>query len=150
VGLAAILPIVRKRQEANMSNRTTFRVAVLGTPQTEQWLLVHAFASTRGRQCTYELVADAAVRRPDMYVVDSENDHAVARWATLDPKGSVPAAFFSRVHPRAKSGVVVPRPLTSGSVVDALDQLVRRFLEDSDVPLQAPRPAARELALAAA
>ncbi len=107
----------------------TFRVAVLGTPQAEQWLLVRAFAATHDRPYAYELVQDPAAQRPDMYVVDTDNDHAIARWAALDSKGVVPAAFFSRVHPRAKSGVVVPRPLTSGSVVDALDQLTRRFME---------------------
>lgn len=112
-----------------MKAEKTFRVAVLGTPQAEQWLLVRAFAATRDRRHAYELVQDPALQRPDMYVVDSENDHAIARWAALDSKGAVPAAFFSRVHPRAKSGVVVPRPLTSGSVVAALDQLTRRFME---------------------
>jgi hypothetical protein len=112
-----------------MSKKSIFRVAVLGTPQAEKWLLVRAIAATRDRQCAYELVDDPAARRPDMYVVDSENDYAIARWAALDAKGAVPAAFFARVHPRAKCGVVVPRPLTSGSVIDALDQLGRRFLE---------------------
>ncbi len=112
-----------------MRAEKTFRVAVLGTPQTEQWLLVRAFAATRDRRHAYELVEDPVAHRPDMYVVDAEHDHAIARWAALDSKGAVPAAFFSRVHPRAKCGVVVPRPLTSGSVVDALDQLTRRFME---------------------
>ena len=107
----------------------TFRVAVLGTPQAEQWLMVRAFAATRDRRHAYELVQDPAVQRPDMYVVDAESDHAIARWAALDFKGAVPAAFFSRVHPRAKAGVLVPRPVTSGNVVDALDQLTRRFME---------------------
>jgi len=129
-----------------MSNKNTIRVAVLGTPQTEQWLLVRAFAATRERPCAYELVADAADRRPDMYVVDSENDHAVARWAALDSNGTVPAAFLARVHPRAKFGVVVSRPHTSGTVVDALDQLTRRFMEVSDTD----RGLARKTALAAA
>jgi hypothetical protein len=125
-----------------MSNRNTFRVAVLGSPQAEQWLLVRAFAAKRDDGCDYELAADSAVRRPDMYVVDSESDHAIARWAALDSKGTVPAAFFSRVHPRAKCAVVVSRPLTSGSVVDALDRLARRFLEGSDAGRLDSRPTA--------
>jgi hypothetical protein len=132
-----------------MSNSSTFRVAVLGTPQTEQWLLERAFAATRGRQFAYELAADVAVRRPDMFVIDSENDYAVARWATLDPKGTVPAAFFARVHSRAKSAVVVSRPHTSGSVVDALDRLARRFLQVPDANGFESRPGAKELMLAA-
>ncbi len=114
-----------------MNNRNPIRVAVLGTPQTEQWLLARAFAAPRDGRCAYELVADSAARRPDMYVVDSDNDHAIARWAALDSKGAVPAAFFARVHPRAKCAVVVSRPHTSGSVVDALDQLSRRFLGET-------------------
>ena len=114
----------------------TFRVAVLGTPQAEQWLLVRAFAATRDRRYAYELVQDPAAQRPDMYVVDTEDDFAIARWAALDFKGAVPAAFFSRVHPRAKSGVVVSRPLTSGNVVDALDQLTRRFMEVPESPTE--------------
>ena len=105
-----------------MTAKKTFRVAVLGTPQAEQWLLARALSAT-----PYELVTE----RPDMYVVDAEHDHAIARWAALDSKGSVPAAFFSRVHPRAKCGVVVPRPHTSGSVIEALDQITRRFLSES-------------------
>ena len=131
-----------------MTAKKTFRVAVLGTPQTEQWLLVRAFAATRERQCAYELVADAAATRADMYVVDAENDLAIARWVALDSKGTVPAAFFARVHPRAKSAVVVPRPHTSGSVVDALDQLTRRFLEVADAGKSEARAGVRELALA--
>jgi hypothetical protein len=113
-------------------------------------MLVRAFAATRNRQCSYELVADATATMPDMYVVDADHDHAIARWAALDAKGTVPAAFFSRVHPRAKCGVVVPRPHTSGSVIEALDQITRRFLSESTI---APTRAAvrkPELALAAA
>jgi hypothetical protein len=112
-----------------MSNSRSFRIAVLGAPQMEKWLLVRAFAESRGRPCAYELVTDAAVRRPDMFVVDSENEHALARWAALDPKGAMPAAFLGRVHPRAKCALLVARPHTSGSVVDALDRLARRFLQ---------------------
>jgi len=120
-----------------MTTKKTYRVAVLGTPQAEQWLLVKAFATT-----PYELVTE----RPDMYVVDADHDQAIARWAALDSRGAVPAAFFSRVHPRAKCGVVVPRPHTSGSVVDALDQITRRFLgESAAAPARAaarqPQPA---------
>jgi len=131
-----------------MKPKKTLRVAVLGTPQTEQWLLVRAFAATQERQCAYELVTDAAVTRPDMIVVDSEHDSAIARWMAMDSRGSIPAAFFGRVHPRAKSAVVVSRPHTSGTVVDALDQLARRFLEDSQANRTESRPRG-ELALAA-
>jgi len=133
-----------------MGNRHTFRVAVLGTPQLEQWMLVRAFEATRARECAYELVAAAAVHRPDMYVVDAENDHAIARWAALDSRGTVPAAFFGRVHPRAKCAMVVSRPHTSGSVVDALDRLTRRFMEVSDAGRSAALSGAAELAPAPA
>ena len=123
-----------------MTAKKTFRVAILGTPQAEQWLLAHALSAT-----PYELVTE----RPDMYVVDVDHDHAVARWAALDSKGSVPAAFFSRVHPRAKCGVVVPRPHTSGNVVEALDQIRRRFFsEPSSAPARTARPAPRALEMA--
>lgn len=133
-----------------MTATKTFRVAVLGTPQTEQWLLVRAFAATSERQCAYELVVDAAAARPDMYVVDSENDQAIARWVALDSKGTVPAAFFARVHPRAKSAVVVSRPHTSGTVVDALDQLTRRFLDRPKTPMIGVAQRGLELAHAVA
>ena len=129
-----------------MTAKKTFRVAVLGTPHTEQWLLVRAFAATSERQCAYELVTDGAATRPDMYVVDSENDNAIARWVALDSKGTVPAAFFARVHPRAKSAVVVSRPHTSGTVVDALDQLTRRFLDRSAATTMGVAPCKMELA----
>lgn len=133
-----------------MTAKKTFRVAVLGTPQAEQWLLVRAFAATSGRQCAYELVTEGEAARPDMFVVDSENDHAIARWVALDSKGTVPAAFFARVHPRAKSAVVVSRPHTSGTVVDALDQLTRRFLDRPTTPTIGVAPRALELAHAVA
>jgi hypothetical protein len=135
---------------AQMKAEKTFRVAVLGTPQTEQWLLTRAFAATRERRFAYEQIGDPAAQRPDMFVVDAEDDHAMARWAALDSKGTVPAAFFSRVHPRAKSGVIVPRPLTSASVVDALDQLTRRFMEVAEAPRRELPRANAGLALAAA
>ena len=109
-----------------METTKVFRVAVLGSPQVERWLLVPAFAATRKRACGYELTADPASARPDLFVIDPDNDFAVARWARLDPKGRIPAAFLRSVHSRAKCAVVVPKPLTSGLVVDALDQLVRR------------------------
>jgi hypothetical protein len=132
-----------------MNPKKTLRIAVLGTPQTEQWLLVRAFAATQERQCAYELVTDPSAARPDMFVVDAEHDHAIARWMALDGKGAVPAAFFGRVHPRAKSAVVVSRPHTSGTVVDALDQLERRFLAESSVTsVRASRAASREPELA--
>jgi hypothetical protein len=132
-----------------MNAKKTFRVAVLGTPQTEQWLLVRAFAATRDRRCVYELVDNSSDNRPDMYVVDAEHDSAIARWVAQDSRGAVPAAFFGRVHPRAKSAVVVSRPHTSGSVVDALDQLTRRFLEVAETTRPPFRAGAREMALAA-
>ena len=136
-------------RRAQMTAKKKFRVAVLGTPQAEQWMLVRAFAATRERQCSYELVTDAAVMQPDMFVVDSDNDYAIARWVALDCKGNVPAAFFFRVHPRAKCAVVVPRPHTSGSVVDALDQISRRFLGEG-VSTVRKSPRALELAHAIA
>lgn len=132
-----------------MNSKKTIRVAVLGTPQTEQWLLARAFAGTHDRECAYELVADASATRPDMYVVDAENDYAIARWVALDAKGAVPAAFFARVHPRAKSAVVVSRPHTSGTVLDALDQLARRFLEDAETSRPGSRARSSEIAVAA-
>jgi hypothetical protein len=132
-----------------MNATKTFRVAVLGTPHAEQWLLVRAFAATRDRQCAYEQVAEGAATRPDMFVVDSESEHAIARWAALDSKGTIPAAFFVKIHARAKCAVVVSRPHTSGSVVDALDQLARRFLDVSDTGGPASNAGAKELALAA-
>jgi len=133
-----------------MTAKKTFRVAVLGTPHTEQWLLVRAFAETGERPFTYELVTDALTGKPDMYVVDADHDHAIARWAALDSKGSVPAAFFSRVHPRAKCAVMVSRPHTSGSVVDALDRISRRFLGESSAATMRAAPGALELAHAVA
>lgn len=133
-----------------MTARKTFRVAVLGTPQTEQWLLVRAFAETFERQFAYELATDAATVKPDMYVVDADHDHAIARWAALDSKGSVPAAFFSRMHPRAKCAVVVARPHTSGSVVEALDRISRRFLAEGSATTMRAAPRALELAHAVA
>ena len=133
-----------------MKAAKVIRVAVLGTPQTEQWLMVRAFAASHERSRAYELVTDCTARQPDMYVIDPENDHAITRWARLDSKGTVPAAFFTRVHPRAKCAVVVSRPHTSGSVVDALDQLARRVLEVSGVSRIESRPVRKELTLAAA
>jgi hypothetical protein len=111
----------------NANAKQVIRVAVLGSPQAERWLLVQAFAATRKRPCSYELVGDPVSQLPDLYVIDPDNDYALARWAVLDAKGSAPAAFFRRVHPRAKCAVIVDRPLTSGRVVASLDQLARRF-----------------------
>lgn len=133
-----------------MNRKNTFRVAVLGTPQAEQWLLVRAFAATRERACAYELAADAALRRPDMFVIDPDDDYAIARWAALDPKGSVPAAVFSRVHGRAKCAVVVARPLTSGSIVEALDRIARRFLGETTATTMGAAAFERELVPAVA
>jgi len=114
-----------------MSNRKPFRVAVVGHPSTEQWLLAAAFAATRKRPCAYELVTDPADRSPDILVVDAEDEEAIARWRARDPMGAIPAAFFVKVPPRAKCAVIVSRPITSGRIVEALDQISRRFLGES-------------------
>jgi len=132
-----------------MNARQMFRVAVLGSPQAKQWLLVRAFAATRGRQYAYDLVA-AAARQADMYVIDADDDRAMVCWAALDSRGTIPAAFLGRVHPRAKRALMVQRPYCSGSIVGALDRLAHRFLQVSDVNSFESLSVAREPALAAA
>ena len=114
-----------------MSHKHTFRVAVVGSPSTEKWLLAKAFVATRDRPCTYELVTDAADRSPDILVVDAEDRDAIARWAARDPLGAIPAAFFIKVPARAKCAVIVSRPITSGSIVESLDQISRRFFGET-------------------
>ena len=114
-----------------MSKKNTFRVAVLGNPSAEEWLLAAALAATRKRACAYELVTDPKAGSPDILVVDAEDENALARWSVRDPLGATPTAFFVRVPPRAKCALVVPRPITSGRIVEALDQISRRFLMES-------------------
>lgn len=114
-----------------MSRKQTFRVAVVGHPSAEQWLLCAALSATHKRSCSYELVTDPKDKSPDILVVDAEDDDAVARWHARDPLGAIPAAFFVRVPPRAKCALVVARPITSGRIVEALDQISRRFLMES-------------------
>lgn len=114
-----------------MSRKHTFRVAVVGHPSAEQWLLSAALDATRKRSCSYELVTDPGDKSSDILVVDAEDEDAVARWRARDPLGAIPTAFFVRVPPRAKCALVVARPITSGRIVDALDQISRRFLIES-------------------
>jgi hypothetical protein len=114
-----------------MSKKSTFRVAVVGHPSTEKWLLAAALGATSKRACTYELVTDPQDRSHDILVVDAEDEDAVARWRARDPMGAIPTAFFVRVPPRAKCALAVPRPITSGRIVEALDQISRRFLMES-------------------
>jgi len=110
-----------------MNGKQVFRVAVLGSPQAERWLLVDAFAFSRRRACGYELAADPASEPPHMFVVDPECPDAIARWTALDRNGVVPAVFLGSVSQRAKFAVVTTRPFTSGRIVDSLDQLARRI-----------------------
>jgi hypothetical protein len=114
-----------------MSKKTTFRVAVVGHPSAETWLLAAALDATSMRACAYELVTDPKDRSPDILVVDAEDEGAVARWHARDPMGAIPTAFFVKVPPRAKCGVIVSRPITSGRIVDSLDQISRRFLGET-------------------
>lgn len=114
-----------------MSNGNTFRVMVVGHPSTEKWLLAAALAATRKRSCAYELMTNPADRSPDILVVDAEDEDAIARWRARDPLGAIPAAFFVKVPPRAKCAVIVSRPITSGRIVEALDQISRRFLGET-------------------
>ena len=67
-----------------MDAKQVFRVAILGSPQLERWLLVPAFAATRKRACIY-LATDPGFRRPDLYVIDPDNDLALARWPKPGP-----------------------------------------------------------------
>ncbi|MSQ64280.1 MAG: hypothetical protein EXR33_10705 [Betaproteobacteria bacterium] len=133
-----------------MSHKNTFRVAVVGHPSTEQWLLAAVFAAIRTRPCCYELVTDPADRSPDILVVDSEDEDALVRWRKRDPLGVIPAAFFVKVPPRAKCAVIVARPITSGRIVDALDQISRRFLGETTATTMGAAANDRELVPAAA
>ena len=133
-----------------MSKKSTFRVAVVGHPSAEKWLLAAALGATSKRACGYELVTDPRDRSPDILVVDAEDEDAVARWRARDPMGAIPTAFFVRVPPRAKCALVVPRPITSGRIVEALDQISRRFLmETTSTTVTAAAFRIEELAAAA-
>jgi hypothetical protein len=133
-----------------MNRQSIFRVAVVGHPSTEQWLLAEAFAATRKRACAYELVTGPSDRAPDILVVDSEDGDAIARWRARDPLGAIPAAFFVKVPPRAKCAVIVSRPITSGRIVEALDQISRRFFGETTATTMGAAAIETELVPAAA
>jgi hypothetical protein len=132
-----------------MSKKNVFRVSVVGHPSAERWLLAAAFAATRERPCAYELV-DPKDASPDVLVVDAEDEDALARWRKRDPLGAIPTAFFVKVPPRAKCAVIVARPITSGRIVDALDQISRRFLGETTATTMGAAVFDRELVPAAA
>jgi hypothetical protein len=133
-----------------MSKKNVFRVAVVGSPPTEKWLLAQAFAATRDRPCSYELVTDTKDGSPDILVVDTEDQDAIARWNKRDPLGTIPAAFFVKVPARAKSAVIVARPITSGRIVESLDQISRRFFGETAATTMGSAAFEMELAGAAA
>ena len=133
-----------------MNHRNTFRVAVVGHPSAEKWLLAAALGATSKRPCAYELVIDPADRSPDILVVDAEDEDAIARWRVRDPLGAIPAAFFVKVPPRAKCALIVSRPITSGRIVEALDQISRRFLGETTATTMGAAGIERELVPAAA
>ena len=133
-----------------MSKKSVFRVAVVGNPSTEQWLLTAAFDATSKRPCAYELVTDPKDGSPDILVVDAEDEDALARWRKRDPLGTIPTAFFVKVPPRAKCAVIVARPITSGRIVESLDQISRRFLGETTATTMGAAAFERELVPAAA
>ena len=133
-----------------MNTKNILRVAVVGSPSTEKWLLAKAFAATRDRPCTYELVTDSADRAPDILVVDAEDRDAIARWGARDPLGAIPAAFFVKVPQRAKCAVIVSRPITSGRIVESLDQISRRFFGETTATTMGAAALEMELVPAAA
>lgn len=133
-----------------MNTKSILRVAVVGSPSTEKWLLAKAFAATRDRPCTYELVTDSADRAPDILVVDAEDRDAIARWGARDPLGAIPAAFFGKVPQRAKCAVIVARPITSGRIVESLDQISRRFFGEATTATMGAAAPKRDLVAAAA
>jgi hypothetical protein len=115
-----------------MDSKKIVRIAVLGSPSAERWLLAEAVRVPRRAAWSYELVANPHGEFVDLLVVDSDYGDALMRWAKLDPQGALPAAFVSGIHPRAKNAVSVSKPFTSGCVMDSLDQLTRRFLADEE------------------
>ena len=133
-----------------MNTKSILRVAVVGSPSTEKWLLAKAFAATRDCPCTYELVTESADRAPDILVVDAEDRDAIARWGARDPLGAIPAAFFVKVPQRAKCAVIVARPITSGRIVESLDQISRRFFGEATIATMGAAAAKRDLVAAAA
>ena len=133
-----------------MSKKSIFRVAIVGSPSAEKWLLTNALAATSKRACTYELVTDLKDASPDILVVDAEDEDAVARRHKRDPLGAIPTAFFVKVPPRAKCAVIVARPITSGRIVESLDQISRRFLGETMATTIGAAALDRELVPAAA
>jgi integrase len=73
----------------------------------------------------------AAALRFMLLTLTRRQETALARWRARDPMGAIPTAFFVRVPPRAKCALTVARPITSGRIVEALDQISRRFLVES-------------------
>jgi len=133
-----------------MNKKNIFRVAVIGSASTEQWLLAKAFEATQNRRCGYELVTDPSDRSADIMVVDPEEADAVARWNKRDPLGTIPAAFFVKVPSRAKCAVIVARPITASRIVDSLDQIYRRFLSETTESTISFSPFKQEMLPAAA
>ena len=112
-----------------MSKQSSLSVAVIGIPPQEQGVLKRIFGLTSSRTRSYVLAPLTPDRAPDLFLVDNDDQDAVAEWRKLCTSGTANATVPTVMVSKA-GGVPAPplyhlkRPLLAPRVLNVLDKVM--------------------------
>ena len=127
-----------------MSNQSPLSVAVIGITPQEQGVLKRIFGLTSSRTRSYVLASLSPDRAPDLFLVDNDDQDAVAEWRKLctsdTTNATVPTVLVSKT-----GGTPAPplfhlkRPLLAPRVLQVLDTVVPKEPTAPTVVTQHPK-----------
>ncbi len=110
-----------------MSNKRTFKVAIIGLTQQEQGVLTNCFRLSSHRPFAYAQVPFVADTAFDIVIVDGDDQQAMTQWYALHARAQedsqLVTCIVSQLNIREDNTVHhIPRPLLPSRVLKILDQ----------------------------
>lgn len=124
-----------------MSTKHTFRVAMLGLPETEQRVLKSIARISAGRASNYEFVDIDATSKNDVVLVDGDSPQALQSWRSSTHHE--PAVFVGSIELEGQK--CLKRPIMGARLLALLDEITSKQLlpaQDSIFPHRPESPAA--------
>ena len=127
-----------------MTNQNSLSVAVIGITPQDQGVLRRIFELTSLRTSSYVLAPLTPNRTPDIYLVNGDDQDAMAEWHTLCTSGATKATVPTVLVSKA-GGMPAPpvyhlqRPLLAPRVLNVLDKVVANGATASAVVTQRHR-----------
>lgn len=121
----------------SMSTKQTFRVAMLGLPETEQRVLKSIARISAGRASNYEFVDLDSASPSDVVLVDGDSPQALQCWR--DTPHNEPAVFVSSTEFEGQK--CLRRPIMGARLLALLDEITSKQSRPT-VGASLPRPPA--------